>query len=164
MVFMVYCVWIVLASVWRYIVSLARFPDISVKYHFPINCNLDMVALGDNFLRIPSTEFAKFDMFGYDNAIYSSVLLIVTQALINRIIVIKDLYLHSIVRSISTLMCADTYAIVNSRFKEAKFESVDEVTILALSVEIAIITIFGINKHTAVFLWYIVLDIAFPFV
>ena len=89
------------------------------------------------------------------------MLLIFTQVLVDRSIVIENLDFHTFVSSIHTHRRTDTYTIVHAFLHEAEFKAENKVTIFLLSIEITTIAIVSTNTDNTIH-WYIVNSITSP--
>lgn len=70
MVLSVHCEWIVVRSVWSYIVTLACLLDVAVDNHLTIYGNGDVVALYADFLSAPFAERLVYEALCRDDAVY----------------------------------------------------------------------------------------------
>ena len=127
---------LVVTTIWSYVVTLASLADVTLKDNLAINCNLDVVTLDADLLCVPLAERTPLDALRWDDTIYRTVYLVLTQACVDRSIVVQYLDLHTVVSSINTHRCADTYTIVYTLTVEAELKAEYEVRVLLLCVEI----------------------------
>ena len=144
MVAMVNGIGVGVAAIGSYIMSLASFLDVAVYDNLAVNSNGDVVALNADFLLAPLAQRLVLDTLGRDDTINGAVTLILAQAGIHRSVVIQNLALaHTLVGSIYTHRSTDTHTIVDTWAQEAELEAEDEVAILLLCVEVALVAIVG---------------------
>lgn len=76
------------------IMPLAGFADIAVEDHPAVDRDRNAVAHGTYLLGIPLTQLAELHALGRDDAVNRTVLLVIADALVDRRIVVENLYLH----------------------------------------------------------------------
>ena len=148
---MVNSVGVVVASVGSYIVALASFLDVAIHNNLAINGNGDVIALNADFLLAPLAQRLVLDTLGRDNTVNGAMNLVLAQASIHGSIVIQNLALaHTIVSCVYTHRSTDTHTIVNTWAQEAELETEDEIAILFLGVQVALVAVVGCYVDAAV--------------
>ena len=131
--------------------SLAGFLDVAVHDDFAVHGDGDVVALHADFLLAPLAQRLVLDALGGNHAIDGAVHLILAQTGIDGVVVVEDLHLaHAVVGSIHAHRGADAHAVVHARTQEAELEAEDEVAILLLRVQVALVAIVGRHVDAAV--------------
>ena len=166
MVMVVNGIGVVVASVGSYIVTLAGFLDVAIYNYLAVNGNGNVVALNADFLLAPFAQWLVLDTLGGYNTIYGAVNLIVAQTCIDGVVVIQNLtFAHTIVSSINTHRSTDTNTVVYTRAQEAELEAEDEVAILFLGIEVALVAVVGcyvdatVDGHITYLVTYEVVEI-----
>jgi hypothetical protein len=127
---------LVVTTIWSYVVTLASLADVTLKDNLAINSDLDVVTLDADLLCVPLAKRTPLDTLCWDDTIYRTVYLVLAQASVDRSVVVQHLNLHTLVSSINTHRCADTYTVVYTLAVEAELKAEYEVSILLLCVEV----------------------------
>lgn len=150
-IFMIRGVRIFFRPVGRYVVSLTCLADVTVGNNLPVDCDGNMVADGTDFLGVPLLDGTKVEVLGDKDAVDGTMFLIVEKAFVNRVIVIKYLYFHTVVGRIDIFFCADADTVVHARHVEEEFEAEDEVTVFFIGVKISATSVIGCDVDIAVY-------------
>lgn len=150
-IFMIRGIRIFFRPVGRYVVSLTCLADVAVGNHLPVDCDGNMVADGADFLGVPLLDGTKVEVLGDKDAVDGTMLLIVEEAFVNGVIVIKYLYFHTVVGRIDILFCADADTVVHARHVEEEFEAENEITVFFIGVKISAASVIGGDVDIAVY-------------
>ena len=102
-------------------------------------------------------------MLRNDYAVYRAVLLVGLQAVVYRVVVVENLYLHAVVCRVCSDVCPYAHSVVHSRAVETEVEAQHKVAVLLLGVQIAASTVVCRDVDVAVFR-HVVGGVALPFV
>ena len=129
---------ILLSTFGSHVVALACLADVGVDDDLTVDGNLDVVALHYDLLLAPLAERLVNDPLGRNDAINGAVYLILVEVGIHGSVMVKDLTLaHCIVCSVDVERGTDTHAVVHAFFKETELETIDEVPVLLLGIEVS---------------------------
>lgn len=131
-----------------YSMTLTSFANVTIKNHLTVDSDSDMVTLGTNLLGVP-LSMLELNTLGRDHTIYRTMNLIFGDIGIHRVIMVKDLDLHSVESGIDIHRCANTYSVIDTRLIEGKLKAEHKVAIFVGSVDI-VTPMGGINGDTPV--------------
>ena len=135
---------IVVAAVRSHIVTLAGLADVTIHHNFTIDCNLDVVTLDHDLLGTPLTKRLMHNPLGRNHAVNRTVHLILMEVSVDGGVMVQDLDLaHPMLGSVNSHRSPDPHTVVLTLAEEAELETVDEILVFLLGVEIALGAITG---------------------
>ena len=90
-----------------YAMALAGFADVAVENHLAVDRHGDPITHGADFLHVPVTERREFHSLGGNYTVNRTMLLVVLDILVNRCVVVENLNLHPLERSVDAHRRAD---------------------------------------------------------
>ena len=122
------------AKVITMVVALAGGADIAVDDNLAVDRNLDAVTLNADLLGVPLSQLGRDDTLGGDDAVDRTVYLILAQVCVDRVVMVEDLDLHTVVCGILAHLGTYAHTVVHAGAVEAELEAQHEILILLLAV------------------------------
>ena len=148
-VFVVHGIRIFLSAVGSHIMSLASLANVAIGNNFSVHGNGNTVANGTNFLGVPSV-LLKGDVLWHADSVNRAVHLIRLQTGINRIVMVENLNLHSVISSVAADVCTYAHAVVYARGFITVVKAINDIAILFLGIKITASAIVGCYENSAV--------------